>query len=146
MASAAARLLRAYATQVEALRRLRHGGSCIVGAPARRSGEPPGRDLPQRNRLGRVMTGNDSSKNRTACGIGRVETRLAPATQRRFLATHKRPDVIFCRMTRSECLKRSVECCRLAESVIEPEMKVYLLRLALSWMQAATSADERARE
>jgi hypothetical protein len=27
MASAAARLLRAYATQVEALRRLRHGGS-----------------------------------------------------------------------------------------------------------------------
>ena len=48
-------------------------------------------------------------------------------------------------MTRSECLKRSVECCRLAESAIEPEMKVYLLRLALSWMQAATSADERLR-
>ena len=30
MASAAARLLRAYATQVEALRRLRNGGSQIV--------------------------------------------------------------------------------------------------------------------
>jgi predicted DNA-binding protein len=30
MASAAARLLRAYATQVEALRRLRHGGSQIL--------------------------------------------------------------------------------------------------------------------
>ena len=49
-------------------------------------------------------------------------------------------------MTRSECLKRSVECCRLAEAASEPEMKVYLLRLALSWMQAATSADERVLE
>jgi hypothetical protein len=46
-------------------------------------------------------------------------------------------------MTRSECLKRSVECRRLAEAASEPEMKVYLLRLALCWMQAATSADER---
>jgi len=45
-------------------------------------------------------------------------------------------------MTRSECLKRSVECCRLAETASEPEMKVYLMRLALSWLQAATSADE----
>ena len=49
-------------------------------------------------------------------------------------------------MTRSECLKRSVECCRLADAASEPEMKVYLLRLALSWMQAATSADERLLE
>ena len=39
-------------------------------------------------------------------------------------------------MTRSECLKRSVECCRLAEAASEPEMKVYLMRLALSWTQA----------
>ena len=68
------------------------------------------------------------------------------AAQRRFLATHKRPCVIFRRMTRSECLKRSVECRRLAEAASEPEMKVYLLRLALSWMQAATSADERVLE
>jgi hypothetical protein len=75
-----------------------------------------------------------------------VYNQLAPATQRRFPATHKGAGVIFRRMTRSECLRRSVECCRLAESVIEPEMKVYLLRLALSWMQAATSADERLRE
>ena len=49
-------------------------------------------------------------------------------------------------MTRSECLKRSVECRRLAEAASEPEMKVYLLRLALSWMQAAASADERVLE
>jgi hypothetical protein len=49
-------------------------------------------------------------------------------------------------MTRSECLKRSVECRRLAEAASEPEMKVYLLRLALCWMQAATSADERVLE
>jgi hypothetical protein len=59
---------------------------------------------------------------------------------------HRRPCVIFRHMTRSECLKRSVECCRLAEAASEPEMKVYLLRLALSWMQAATSADERVLE
>ena len=56
---------------------------------------------------------------------------LVPAAQRRFLAMHKRPCVIFRRMTRSECLKRSVECCRLAEAASEPEMKVYLMRLAL---------------
>ena len=49
-------------------------------------------------------------------------------------------------MTRSECLRRSVECSRLAEAASELEMKVYLLRLALSWMQAATSADERVLE
>ena len=46
-------------------------------------------------------------------------------------------------MTRSECLKRAAECCRLAEAASDPEMKVYLLKLSLSWMQAATSADQR---
>ena len=56
------------------------------------------------------------------------------------------PLCYFCHMTRSECLKRSVECCRLAEAASEPEMKVYLLRLALSWMQTAISADERVLE
>ena len=70
----------------------------------------------------------------------------APAAQRRFFATHERLCVIFRRMTRSECLKRSAECSRLAEAASEPEMKVYLLRLALCWMQAATSADERVLE
>ena len=43
-------------------------------------------------------------------------------------------------------LKRSVECRRLAEAASEPEMKVHLLGLALCWMQAATSADERVLE
>jgi hypothetical protein len=47
-------------------------------------------------------------------------------------------------MTRSECLKRCVECRRLAEAASEPD--VYLLTLALCWMQAATSADERVLE
>ena len=92
------------------------------------------------------MTGNNFSKNRTACGIGRVETRLAPATQRRFLATHKRPRCYFLShdpVGMSEALGRVLPPSGI---VIEPEMKVYLLRLALSWMQAATSADERARE
>jgi hypothetical protein len=42
--------------------------------------------------------------------------------------------------------KRSVDCCRLAEAASEPKMKVYPMRLALSWMQAATSADERVLE
>jgi hypothetical protein len=49
-------------------------------------------------------------------------------------------------MTRSECLKCSQECCRLAEAASEPEVKVYLMRLALSWMQAATSPDEHVLE
>jgi hypothetical protein len=49
-------------------------------------------------------------------------------------------------MARSECLKRAAECGRLAEAASDPEMKVYLMRLALSWMQSATSADERVLE
>jgi hypothetical protein len=49
-------------------------------------------------------------------------------------------------MTRSECLKRAAECFRLAEAASETEMKVYLMRLALSWMQSATSASERVLE
>ena len=32
------------------------------------------------------------------------------------------------------------ECTRLAEATSDPEMKVYLLKLGLSWMQAATTA------
>ena len=36
------------------------------------------------------------------------------------------------------CLKRAAECTRLAEATSDPEMKVYLLKLGLSWMQAAT--------
>jgi hypothetical protein len=38
------------------------------------------------------------------------------------------------------CLKRAAECTRLAEATSDPEMKVYLLKLGLSWMQAATTA------
>ena len=38
------------------------------------------------------------------------------------------------------CLKRAAECSRLAEATSDPEMKVYLLKLGLSWMQAATTA------
>ena len=38
------------------------------------------------------------------------------------------------------CLKRAAECTRLAEATSDPEMKVYLLKLGLSWMQAATAA------
>ena len=37
------------------------------------------------------------------------------------------------------CLKRAAECTRLAEATSDPEMKVYLLKLGLSWMQAATA-------
>ena len=37
------------------------------------------------------------------------------------------------------CLKRAAECTRLAEATSDPEMKVYLLKLGLSWMQAATT-------
>ena len=41
----------------------------------------------------------------------------------------------------SACLKRAAECTtRLAEATSDPEMKVYLLKLGLSWMQVATTA------
>ena len=36
-------------------------------------------------------------------------------------------------MTRSECLKRAAKC-PLVEAVSDPKMKLYLMRLALSWM------------
>ena len=49
-------------------------------------------------------------------------------------------------MTRAECLKRAAECCRLAEAASDPEMKVYLMRLALSWMQSATVVGDRLLE
>ena len=47
-------------------------------------------------------------------------------------------------MTKQECLKRAAECNRLAEATSEPDMKLYLMRLALTWMQSATEADEEA--
>jgi hypothetical protein len=45
-------------------------------------------------------------------------------------------------MNKPECLKRAAECTRLAEAASDPDMKVYLMKLALSWMQAATTADQ----
>jgi hypothetical protein len=47
-------------------------------------------------------------------------------------------------MTKQECLKRAAECNRLAEATSDPDMKFYLMKLALTWMQSATEADERA--
>jgi hypothetical protein len=38
--------------------------------------------------------------------------------------------------------ERAAECTRLAEAASDPDMKVYLMKLALSWMQAATTADQ----
>jgi hypothetical protein len=43
-------------------------------------------------------------------------------------------------MTKRECLKRAAECNRLAETTSDPDMKLYLIRLALTWMQSATQA------
>ena len=49
-------------------------------------------------------------------------------------------------MTRPECLKRAAECNRLAEATSDPDMKLYLMRLALTWMQSATEAEDKARK
>jgi hypothetical protein len=38
-----------------------------------------------------------------------------------------------------ECLKRAAECGRQAEAAHDPELKLYLLKLALSWTQVAAS-------
>ena len=48
-------------------------------------------------------------------------------------------------MTKQECLKRAAECNRLAEATSEPDMKLYLMKLALTWMQSAAEADEKGR-
>ena len=47
-------------------------------------------------------------------------------------------------MTKQECLKRAAGCNRLAETTSDPDMKLYLMKLALTWMQSATEADEEA--
>ena len=36
-----------------------------------------------------------------------------------------------------ECLKRAKECARQADAALDPELKIYLMKLALSWTQAA---------
>jgi hypothetical protein len=36
-----------------------------------------------------------------------------------------------------ECLERAAECARQAEAASDPELKIYLMKLALSWTQAA---------
>jgi hypothetical protein len=42
-----------------------------------------------------------------------------------------------------ECLKRANECARQADAAIDPELKIYLMKLALSWTQAAGETVER---
>ena len=49
-------------------------------------------------------------------------------------------------MTKQECLKRAAECNRLAEATSDPDMKLYLMKLALTWMQSATEADEEGEQ
>ena len=39
--------------------------------------------------------------------------------------------------TAEECLKRAAECTHQAEAASDPELKLYLMKLALSWTQAA---------
>ncbi len=43
----------------------------------------------------------------------------------------------------AECLKRAKECARQADAAIDPELKIYLMKLALSWTQAAGETVER---
>ena len=43
----------------------------------------------------------------------------------------------------AECLKRAKECARQADAAVEPELKIYLMKLALSWTQAAGETVER---
>ena len=42
-----------------------------------------------------------------------------------------------------ECLKRAKECARQADAAVEPELKIYLMKLGLSWTQAAGETVER---
>ena len=49
-------------------------------------------------------------------------------------------------MNKQERLRRATECTRLAEATSDPEMKVYLMRLALSWMQSAMAEQQRVLE
>jgi hypothetical protein len=48
-------------------------------------------------------------------------------------------------MTKRESLKRAAECNRVAETTSDLNMKLYLMRLALTWMQSATEAFDHRR-
>ena len=45
-----------------------------------------------------------------------------------------------------ECLKRAAECARLAETASDPELKIYLMKLASGWQAAAAETVERQLE
>jgi hypothetical protein len=45
-----------------------------------------------------------------------------------------------------ECLKRAVECARQAETANDPDLKLYLMKLASSWQAAAGETMERKLE
>jgi hypothetical protein len=49
-------------------------------------------------------------------------------------------------MTKEQCLKRAAECNRLAEAASDPDMKLYLMKLALTWMQSAAEADGKGEQ
>jgi hypothetical protein len=49
-------------------------------------------------------------------------------------------------MRKPECLKRAAECIRLAEAASDTEIKLYLMKLALSWMLAAAEAEHTVPE
>jgi hypothetical protein len=49
-------------------------------------------------------------------------------------------------MNKLKSLKCAAECTRLAEATSDAEMKAYLLKLGLSWMQVAAEPDERPPE
>jgi hypothetical protein len=41
-----------------------------------------------------------------------------------------------------QCLERAAECARLAEDAKNPELKLYLTKLAVSWTKAASESVE----
>jgi hypothetical protein len=45
-----------------------------------------------------------------------------------------------------ECLNRAAECARLAEATNDPELKVYLMKLAAAWQAVVAEAIERKLE
>jgi hypothetical protein len=42
-----------------------------------------------------------------------------------------------------ESLKRAAECARLADAESDPQLKAYLIKLALSWMKVATAETDQ---
>jgi hypothetical protein len=97
---------------------------------------------PRRLELGHVLTVPQIPK--TSC----LRNHLEPNRQLVIClgATVTQRGTAMNKYNTEECLKRAAECARQAETANDPDLKLYLMKLASSWQAAAGETMERKLE